>query len=182
MREKTGNLFKQKCNAIVIPCTGAITDVGEVVMGTSVAKKAAEKWSKLPKYLGRKLIEHGTHVVVISEPDRDLDWWSKSLTDKYVIIMLPITPRWAIVTTDRSNVVQKYKKKYKPGKRIAGHKIKTELSFVEQMLWELKSLCDDRKKWKRIVLAQISAEGLDWKAVRPLAKKILDSSRFIVVK
>lgn len=70
MKEATGNIWRHRTDAIVIPTNGDVNRHGRAVMGRGLALQAARRWALLPKVLADLLREHGNHVMDVYKPRR----------------------------------------------------------------------------------------------------------------
>ncbi len=83
MKEITGNIWRVRCDAIVIPTNGDVNRHGEAVMGRGLARQAAGRYPLLPKVLAMLLREHGNHVFDAYRP-RGLP----------IIVTFPVKDHW----------------------------------------------------------------------------------------
>ncbi|KKK86430.1 hypothetical protein LCGC14_2763320 [marine sediment metagenome] len=70
MKEVTGNIWREACDAIVIPTNGDVNRHGAAVMGRGLALQAARRWPLMPKVLAEYLRAEGNHVFDVYKPRR----------------------------------------------------------------------------------------------------------------
>ncbi len=70
MKETTGNIWLEACDAIVIPTNGDVNRHGAAVMGRGLALQAARRWPLMPKVLAEYLRAEGNHVFDVYKPRR----------------------------------------------------------------------------------------------------------------
>jgi hypothetical protein len=118
VKEVTGNLWEQSCNALCITTNGFIKQNGKAVMGRGVAKQAADRWrtlydKDLPASFGAKLREQGNHVFILVENFAALvafpvkgNWWEKAspaliLQSAHELVALTDAEGWQSVILPR---------------------------------------------------------------------------------
>ena len=79
MVQKTCNLWIERAEYRCIPTTGALTDEGEAVLDSAIAKEAADRFTTLALDLGRLVASRGNHVHLIrpglvSFPVKQYQW------------------------------------------------------------------------------------------------------------
>jgi hypothetical protein len=67
MKEITGDLWGQICDARVVTTNGSLARQGRGVMGRGVAKEARDHYFAVERKLGRLLRQFGNHVMVLAE-------------------------------------------------------------------------------------------------------------------
>ena len=84
MQEKTCNLWSESAEFRCIPTTAALSEEGEAVLESAVAKQAAKNFSGLALDLGRLIASRGNHCHVIlaglvSFPIQQYQWSGPNL-------------------------------------------------------------------------------------------------------
>lgn len=69
MKEVTGDLWTEPCDARVITTNGTVTNIGHGVMGKGLTLDAKRRYPGVDARLGRLLRLHGTHTLLLDEPD-----------------------------------------------------------------------------------------------------------------
>ena len=90
MKEITGNIFDQQCDAICITTNGIVKLVDGkflAVMGLGLAKQAADQFSGLQEELANQIRENGHHTQVIRLKDH---------STPYNIVSLPIKTHYRL--------------------------------------------------------------------------------------
>lgn len=147
-----------------ITTNGYIKRNGEAVMGRGVAQQAAKRWPSLPLRLGQKIKRHGNIVQPIPGP------W-----DGYELISFPVKHHWqqpACLTGGKDC----------PGLGpwpLVGSPQCSGL--IVRSANQLVALTE-RNGWRMVMLPRPGCGngGLDWTAVEPILRNILDI-RFVVV-
>ena len=116
-----GNLFEQRCDAIVIPTNGYYTYQNEAVMGRGVALQASKKWPECKKRLGYMLQMHGTNVFMISRKKRIGD---------YYVVNFPVKPRFGV--SNGMNVVNPLGSKFPAGTEVPGWAMKADIKLKKK--------------------------------------------------
>jgi hypothetical protein len=70
MKEITGDLWAQVCDARCITTNGTVTNAGRGVMGRGVARQAKDRYPGIELHLGRMVRRFGNHTqLLVDEPD-----------------------------------------------------------------------------------------------------------------
>lgn len=91
MLEKTGNIWDQKCDALVITTNGSVKRDGNAVMGRGCALEAKEKFPYLPFILGERL-EENNRAYAFSYNSLDMN--GEGNANFYWLVTFPVKHHW----------------------------------------------------------------------------------------
>jgi len=167
MKNITGNLWDQECDALVITTNGFVKTNGEAVMGRGCAKEACNLIPGLAATLGRKLAQKGNAPFVIGTHKERR------------IVSFPVKP--AKVLFNDANVVVHMKSRFKVGDIVPGWAAKAELHIITHSANILVAMADTFG-WQKIVLPRpgCGAGELDWAKVEPILSQILDDRFYCI--
>lgn len=163
MKEAYGDMLEMDCDALVVTINGFTKANGEAVMGRGIAKQIADLMPEVPKSLGRMLQLFGNNVAVIA-------------TKPMPIISFPVKPDY--VKNNGANVVSHCKTSV--GEWTPGFLAKADIQLIEQSLYQLVELANNKPEWKTILIPRVGcgAGELNYEDIKPLMEKYLDD-RFI---
>ncbi len=90
MKERRGNLFNSKVDAVIITTNGFVKKDGTAVMGRGVAREAAQRWPFLPELLGAALIDSGNIVHWLASQSQVLAGYDGT----YDLVSFPVKHNW----------------------------------------------------------------------------------------
>ena len=167
MKEITGDLFQQDCDAICITTNGFLKKNGEAVMGRGCALTACKLWPNMKKLVGHALHHNGNKPTVVKQIKR------------YDIVTFPVKP--ASIVYNGSNIVGHQRKYFDVGDTVPGWAAKASLEIIEQSAHALVQLADEHG-WDTVVIPRpgCGAGELGWPQVKPVLEPILDD-RFSII-
>jgi len=167
MKNIVGDLFKQKCDAIVITTNGFVKANGANVMGMGCAKTARDMVDGVDKILGHCIKTHGNNVnLILANPGR------------IALVSFPVKP--VSLPYNENKIVRHMRKKITNG-TIPGWACIADVDIIRRSAHQLVEMADSMG-WTNVVLPRpgCGAGELSYDDIEPILQEILDD-RFSVI-
>ena len=178
MISRPGNLFKQDCNAIVIPTTGWVDSdhISKVI--EPIALRAAEKWKGLERTIGHSILRYGSTVQTLT-----IGTLKSTLTNEevpYHILTFPTRPGKVYVSDGWEEVTLRYRTQ-EDVNWVPGWQGRANLSIIKHSLEELVFTAKDMG-FKKVCLPKLATGegGIRWSIVNKLLEDMLDDRFYLI--
>ena len=162
-----GELFKQKCDAIVITTNGFIKRNGASVMGKGCALQAKNMIAGLDMDLGKAIHKKGNNVNVL-----------RNKKGKIALVSFPVKP--ISLPYDKNKIVKHMRNKITSG-QIPGWACIADIKIIKRSAIQLVELAN-QMQWNKIVLPRpgCGAGELSYDDVEQVLQNILDDRFYII--
>lgn len=171
MKETTGNLWDEPCDALCITTNGFVKSNGRAVMGRGCAAQAARLIPGIDLTLGSRIWSQGNDVHLLAKFGRP---------EARDIISFPVKTDKLFVTRPEQ-IVAHQRRNFQLPATVPGWACVADIRIIRRSAEQLVKLTD-KMGYKNVLLPRpgCGAGELEWQQVRPVIANILDD-RFTTI-